>query len=62
MTLPAQPEPPRETEAQLAERLGLPTLTRAAAYESLHTEAQSPRTPPSASAWPVRGGAANASH
>jgi hypothetical protein len=34
-----QPESPRETEAQLAERLGLPTLTRASAYESLYARA-----------------------
>ena len=34
-----QPKSPRETEAQLAERLGLPTLTRASAYESLYARA-----------------------
>ena len=34
-----QPTSPRETEAQLAERLGLPTLTRASAYESLYARA-----------------------
>jgi hypothetical protein len=35
-----RPKAPRETEAQLAERLGLSTLTRAAAYESLYAKAQ----------------------
>jgi hypothetical protein len=30
---------PRETEARVAEGLGLPTLTRAGAYESLYARA-----------------------
>ena len=40
-----RPRPPRETEAQLAERLGLPNLTRAAAYESLYAKAQAQDAP-----------------
>jgi hypothetical protein len=37
--------PPRETEAQLAERLGLSGLTRAAAYESLYAKAHAQDAP-----------------
>ena len=40
-----RPRSPRETEAQLAERLGLPNLTRAAAYESLYAKAQAQDAP-----------------
>ena len=40
-----RPRPPRETEAPLAERLGLPNLTRAAAYESLYAKAQAQDAP-----------------
>ena len=40
-----QPKAPRETEAQLAERLGLSTLTRRAAYESLYAKAQAQDAP-----------------
>lgn len=40
-----QPTSPRETEAQLAERLGLPTLTRASAYESLYAKAMAQDAP-----------------
>ena len=40
-----RPRLPRETEAPLAERLGLPTLTRAAAYESLYAKAQAQDAP-----------------
>ena len=40
-----QPKSPRETEAQLAERLGLPALTRAGAYESLYARAMAQDAP-----------------
>lgn len=40
-----RPRPPRETETPPAERLGLPTLTRAAAYESLYAKAQAQDAP-----------------
>ena len=40
-----RPRPPRETEAPLAERLGRPNLTRAAAYESLYAKAQAQDAP-----------------
>ena len=40
-----RPRSPRETEAQPAERLGLPNLTRAAAYESLYAKAQAQDAP-----------------
>ena len=40
-----QPTSPRETEAQLAERLGLPALTRAGAYESLYARAMAQDAP-----------------
>jgi hypothetical protein len=41
----SRPGAPRETEAQWAERLGLSTLTRAAAYESLHAETHTQDAP-----------------
>ncbi len=40
-----QPKAPRETEAQLAERLGLSAMTRRAAYESLYAKAQAQDAP-----------------
>ena len=40
-----RPRPPRETEAPLTERPGLPDLTRAAAYESLYAKAQAQDAP-----------------
>ena len=40
-----QPKSPRETEAQLAERLGLPAVTRAGAYESLYARAMAQDAP-----------------
>jgi hypothetical protein len=40
-----RPRPPRETEVPPAERLGLPNLTRAAAYESLYAKAQAQDAP-----------------
>ena len=40
-----QPKPPRETEAQLAERLGLSTLTRASAYQALYAKAHAQDAP-----------------
>ena len=40
-----RPRPPRATEAQPAEHLGLPTLTRAAAYESQYAKAQAQDAP-----------------
>jgi hypothetical protein len=40
-----RPRPPRETEAPLAERLSVPNLTRAAAYESLYAKAQAQDAP-----------------
>ena len=40
-----QPKSPCETDAQRAERLGLPTLTRASAYESLYARATAQDAP-----------------